>query len=89
MSELSLTTRYLLLIAEMKLLVINDLKKLNKGYCKSKKSISSSTKIPIDILTIILRELKYNGEIELMCIFSEKTGLAAGSGYCITGNLAY
>ena len=83
------TTRFASAIAEMKEAVINDLKKLSKGYGKLKWAISKDTGIPIDILTVLLKQLKYEGKVELMMIWSESTGKPDGSGYCLTGDLAY
>lgn len=83
------TTRFAPAIAEMKEAVINDLKKLSKGYGKYKRAISRDTEIPVDILTVILKQLKYDGKIELIMIWSETTGRPNGSGYCLTGNLTF
>lgn len=83
------TTHFSIAIEQMKEAIVNDLKKLSKGYCKYKKHISKDTKIPIDVLTVLLKQLKIQGEIEIIMIFSEETGMPNGSGYCLTGNLAY
>ena len=77
------------LINEMKEAVIGDLKKLDEGYVKYKRSISQSTGIPVDILTVLLKQLKIEGKIRLFVIWSEKTGMPNGSGYCLTDNLEY
>jgi hypothetical protein len=83
------TTRFSPAIEEMKEAIINDLKKLSKGYGKYKKYIARDTEIPVDILTVLLKELKIEGKIELIMIWSESTGMPNGSGYCLTGNLSY
>ena len=73
-------------ITRMKEAIMKDLSKLEKGYGKRKKAIEKSTGIPINVLTVLLKELKYEGEIELIMIWSETTGAPNGSGYCLTGN---
>lgn len=83
------TTRFSPAIAEMKEAIINDLKKLNKGYGKRKWAIERDTGIPMDILTPLLKQLKIEGKIELIMIWSDETGMPNGSGYCIAGNLVY
>ncbi|TYB78324.1 hypothetical protein [Bizionia myxarmorum] len=83
------TTCFSAAIDEMKQAIINDLQKLEKGYGKYKKYIARSTKIPLDILTVLLKQLKIEGKIQLIMIWSEKTGMPNGSGYCLTGNLDY
>ena len=83
------TTRFSPAIAEMKEAIIDDLKELSKGYGKYKKYIAKDTGIPVDILTVLLKQLKIEGKIELIMIWSESTGMPNGSGYCLTGNLTY
>ena len=78
------TTHFSPAIAEMKEAIVNDLKKLSKGYSKLKWAISKDTEIPVDILTVLLKQLKYEGKIELIMIWSEETGMPNGSGYCLT-----
>lgn len=67
--------------------VIDYLKEKEKGYGYRKKQISKGTGIPLDILTPILKRLKYQGYIELIMIWSEDTGLPDGSGYIIKNGL--
>jgi len=81
------TTRFSTAITEMKEAIIKDLGGLEKGYGRRKKYISRDTEIPVDILTVLLKQLKIEGKIELIMIFSEETGMPDGSGYCLTGNL--
>jgi len=83
------TTRFSPAIAEMKEAILNDLKKLSKGYGKLKWAISKDTEIPVDILTVLLKQLKYEGKVELIMIWSESTGKPDGSGYCLTGKSSH
>jgi len=83
------STRFSPAIAEMKEAIINDLKKLSKGYGKLKWAISKDTEIPVDILTVLLKQLKYEGKVELIMIWSESTCKPDGSGYCLTGKLSH
>lgn len=83
------STRFSPAIAEMKKAIVDDLKKLSKGYGKYKKHISRDTEIPIDILTVLLKQLKIEGKIELIMLWSESDSMPNGSGYCLTGNLSY
>ena len=76
-------------IKDMEGSVIASLSQLSKGEGKRKWAISIDTGIPEDILTPILKRLKIAGKIELIMIWSERTGRPDGSGYCITGNLDY
>lgn len=80
---------FLVSIDKMKESIILDLQKLNKGYGKRKWSISENTGIPINVLTVLLKQLKIEGKIELMMIWSEEDNTPNGSGYCLTGNLNY
>lgn len=83
------TTRFSPAISEMKEAIITSLKELSKGYGKRKWAIEKDTGIPFDILTVLLKQLKNEGKIELIMIWSESTGMPNGSGYCLTGNLTY
>lgn len=76
-------------IKEAETAVLNCLSEMEKGYGLQKWAISQQTKIPQDLLTPVLRRLKYAGKIELIMIWSEETCRPAGSGYCITENLNY
>jgi len=76
-------------INKMKESIILDLSTLEKGYGKRKWSISENTGIPIDILTALLKQLKLEGKIELIMIWSEEDSTPNGSGYCLTNNLSY
>lgn len=67
--------------------IIDNLSKLENGYGNRKWYISKETGIPEDILTVLLKRLKYQGKIELIMIWSETTGLPDGSGYCLQGSL--
>ena len=66
--------------------IIDYLSTVEKGYGTSKHIISKHTDIPIDVLTVLLRRLKYKGRIELIMVWSEQTGQPNGSGYCMQGN---
>lgn len=70
-------------IYEMESQVLENLSDLEKGYGRRKWKISEQTGIPEDLLTVILRRLKYSGKVQLIMIFSEETGLPNGSGYCL------
>lgn len=71
------------LIHKMELLVLDFLSSKDNDYGFRKLQISKATHIPEDILTVILKRLKYKGEIELIMIWSENTGMPNGSGYRI------
>jgi len=71
-------------IAHMEVHVLMVLAGLELGYGYRKWAIMEQTGIPMDILTVILKRLKYAGKIELIMIFDESTGHPDGSGYCLT-----
>tara|TARA_R110000787_G_scaffold11742_1_gene38587 strand:+ start:907 stop:1128 length:222 start_codon:yes stop_codon:yes gene_type:complete len=71
----------------MKSDILKSLSELEKGYGKRKLAIRRETGIPMSILTVLLKELKHEGNIELIMIWSESTGMPNGSGYCLSGNL--
>lgn len=73
-------------LKQMELAILEDLKKLQPNYGKMKFAISRDTGIPIDILTVLLKRLKYEQKVELMMIWSEETYRPDGSGYCLSGN---
>lgn len=75
------------MLEELERLIIESLSDLDIGYGKRKWAIAKETGIPNDILTVMLKRLKYKGIIELIMIWSESTGAPDGSGYCMTGNL--
>jgi len=79
--------KYNKVINEMKQEILICLSRLSKGYGNRKWYISEQTQIPIDILTVLLKQLKYDGKIELIMLWSEETGLPNGSGYCLKGGL--
>ena len=72
-------------ISEMEDAVLFELSKLDPGFMQYKWSISEETGIPEDVLTVILRRLKYEGKIRLEGTFCEWNGMASGSGYRLTG----
>lgn len=76
-------------IGIMKIRILEVLSELKKGYGARKKIISIETGIDINILTVLLKQLKQEGKIELICIFCEENGTPNRSGYCIKGNLIY
>lgn len=63
------------------------IKLYGKGYGYRKNYISEKTNIPVDILTVILKRLKYKGKVTLIMIWDEGTGLPDGSGYRISYNI--
>lgn len=79
--------RFSAVIVEMRQSILDCLATLEKGYGFRKKSIENKTEIPMDILTVLLKQLKYEGKIELIMLFNECTGMPNGSGYCLSGNL--
>jgi len=84
-----ISENFLVSINKMKESIISDLENLRKGYGKRKLGISENTGIPIDILTVLLKQLKLEGKIELIMIWDEENSTPNGSGYCLTGNLEY
>ena len=70
-------------IDKMKKSIILDLSTLEKGYGKRKWAISRTTGIPIDILTVLLKQLKIEGKIKLIMIWDEEDSTPNGSGYCL------
>ena len=72
---------------DMKKSIIDNLSNLDKGYGRRKFAIEEGTGIPMDILTVLLKQLKIEGKIELIMLWSESKGTPNGSGYCLTGNL--
>lgn len=76
-------------ISDMRNEILKSLSTLDKGYGKRKFAISIETGIPEDILTPILKRLKYDGKIELIMIWDERTYKPDGSGYCLTDNNSY
>ena len=79
--------KYTSTISQMKSDILKSLSELEKGYGKRKLAIRRETGIPMSILTVLLKELKHEGNIELIMIWSESTGMPNGSGYCLSGNL--
>ncbi len=71
-------------IAHMECAIIEDLSKLDVGELKYKWAIESDIGLADDILTILLKRLKWQGRVKLDCICNEDTGKVAGSGYCLT-----
>ena len=61
--------------------------KYTSTISQMKLAIRRETGIPMSILTVLLKELKHEGNIELIMIWSESTGMPNGSGYCLSGNL--
>lgn len=79
--------KYTSTISQMKSDILKSLSELEKGYGKRKLAIRRETGIPMSLLTVLLKELKHEGNIELIMIWSESTGMPNGSGYCLSGNL--
>jgi DNA-binding transcriptional regulator LsrR (DeoR family) len=73
-------------LEKMEQAILNNLSSLEYGYGKRKKSISKETGIPEDILTVLLKRLKYKGKVELIMIWCEHEGTPNGSGYRLTIN---
>jgi len=80
-------TRFSPAIAEMKQAILDCLSGLEKAYGYRKWVIEKKTGIPIDILTVLLKQLKIEGKVELIMTWDEDNGTPNGSGYCLTGNL--
>ena len=78
---------FLTAITEMKQAIIESLSTLEQGYAKLKWAIEKDTGIPMDVLTVLLKQLKIEGKVELIMIFDESTGMPDGSGYCLAGSL--
>lgn len=53
------------------------------GYSIRKWQIQKETGIPQDVLTVLLRRLKFAGKVQLNVIWSEETCLPNGSGYSL------
>lgn len=70
-------------VLSMKADILEFLDKLEPGYGHRKKAIVNETGIPMTILTPVLKEMKEEGTIDLLMIWSEDTGRPNGSGYCI------
>lgn len=79
--------KYQMVIEEMKLSIIECLATAENGYGLRKWFISKQTGITIDVLTVLLKQLKHDGKVELIMIWSEITGKPDGSGYCLKGKL--
>tara|TARA_R110000823_G_scaffold221193_1_gene349706 strand:- start:3115 stop:3438 length:324 start_codon:yes stop_codon:yes gene_type:complete len=71
-----------LMIQEHK--ILDELDKLEPRYVKFKWSLAKKTNINPQLLTILLKKLRQEGVVMIMPICSESTGLASGSGYCLT-----
>ena len=76
--------KYSDIIKEMEDSIIKSLEDLPSGYGRRKWGISKNTGIPEDLLTVILKRLKYAGKIKLIMIWDESTYMPDGSGYCLT-----
>lgn len=63
--------------------ILKNLSDLEPGYGRRKWAISEATGIPEDIITVLLKRLKYAGKVELVVIWNERTGNPDGSGYCL------
>jgi hypothetical protein len=79
--------KYDLAIREMKEHILEFLSDKENGMGFRKWYISKETGIQEGILTVLLKQMKDNGDVELIQIFSEETGLADGRGYCLSGKL--
>ncbi len=63
--------------------ILVDLQGLEIGYASTLYGISETTGIDKELIRIILKRLREEGIVRIMMIFSESTGLANGSGYCL------
>jgi len=72
-------------LTEMEQAILNNLSNVSEGCGRYKWAIAEKTGIPNDILTVLLKRLKYAGKVEIIPIWNEYTGLPAGSGYCLKG----
>lgn len=68
-------------IEEMKAEIIKTLSRLSEYQVQRKWSISRDTGIPVEVLTVLLKQLKSEGKVAISMIFDQDTGLADGSGY--------
>lgn len=78
--------RFDLSIKAMEQSVLDSFLDMEKGYGRRKIAIQKNTGIPMDILTVILKRLKYAGKIQIIMLFSEYDGMVSGCGYCLSGN---
>jgi len=70
-------------IGEMETAIMTELAFLEPGYGANKTYLARKTGIPVDVLTVLLKRLKYAGMIEWRAFFDESDGKIAGSGYFI------
>ena len=70
-------------IAEMEDAILLNLADVEPGYGRRKWAIAEQTGIPEDVLTVLLRRLRYTGRIKLITTWSETESLPDGSGYCL------
>jgi len=75
--------KYKKIFNDMKDDIISSLSDLDDGWAMRKWEIQEETSISMNILTVLLKELKHDGKIRIMMIWNEETGLPNGSGYCI------
>lgn len=60
------------------------LSELEDGYAHRIFAIAKYVKADEELVRILLKELKDEGKVGLIMIFSERTGMADGSGYGLT-----
>lgn len=68
----------------MEKVILDDLSDLPDMHGRRKWSIAKRTGIPEDILTVLLKRLKYQGKVKIIMIWCENNGMPNGSGYCLT-----
>jgi len=70
-------------INQMKASIILSLSKLEDGYGKRKFAIEQDTGIQMDVLTVLLKQLRNEDRIKLITLWSESKARPDGSGYCL------
>lgn len=76
--------KYENIINEMEQSILDAMAELEPNYGYRKRGIVKRTGIPEDILTVLLKRLKYAGRVEIIMIWDEYSGRPDGSGYCLT-----
>lgn len=67
----------------MEACILDNLSELEDMYGRRKCAIAKQTGIPEDILTVLLKRLKYKGKVKIIMIWCEYEGTPNGSGYCL------
>lgn len=67
----------------MEACILDNLSDLEDMHGRRKWAIAKQTGIPEDILTVLLKRLKYKGKVKIIMIWCEQEGTPNGSGYCL------